>query len=266
MGRHGAWSSALQDLAARRIGVDGVCVVLPRPRQSVSAYVTGDVVAVDGLVLGPRDGHELVVLVDEPVNDGLSVPSKRLTFLDQVGLDRRLGVTKVVGQLSRSELGTGVPGVEDGWWTETIAELRLALASYIAGGLRRMFTLARDHAVERQQFGRQIGTFQAVRHKLAECFVAVESLDGACAAAWESEDRPLAAATTKLVASQCTATVAAHTQQVLAGIGFTAEHEFHRTLKPVLMADRMLGSTNDLSLDVGRALVACGAAPRLCDL
>jgi alkylation response protein AidB-like acyl-CoA dehydrogenase len=111
-----------------------------------------------------------------------------------------------------------------------------------------------------------VGTFQAVRHKLAETYVAVEALDAACGSAWDIGDRPLAAATTKLVGSRSVSTVAAHTQQVLAGIGFTAEHPFHGFLKPVLMCDRLLGGASELAIEVGRCMVDRAAAPRLVEL
>jgi alkylation response protein AidB-like acyl-CoA dehydrogenase len=130
-----------------------------------------------------------------------------------------------------------------------------------------MLELARDHAVERRQFGQPIGTFQAVRHKLAEAFVAVEAAEAAAAAAWEAyDDFPLAAATAKIVASNSVSIVATHAQQVLAGIGFTEEHPFHLSMKRVVVLDRVLGDATDLVPWVGRALVRRGGAPRLVEL
>jgi alkylation response protein AidB-like acyl-CoA dehydrogenase len=129
-----------------------------------------------------------------------------------------------------------------------------------------MLDLALAHARERSQFGQLIGTFQAVRHKLAEAHVAVAAAEAAALAAWESDDAWLAATVAKLVTSRSCATTVAHTQQVLAGIGFTAEHPFPRLMKRALVLDRILGTAVDLAPVVGRQLVLQGCAPRLVDL
>jgi alkylation response protein AidB-like acyl-CoA dehydrogenase len=220
------------------------------------------------LVLGARPGIEsyAVLAGSGTVERVVEVPKNALTSAHRLGLDGRFGTVHVTGRLDGAADLVGEPDAGRAWWAETEATLRLALSSYIAGGLRSMFELARDHAAEREQFGRRVGTFQAVRHKLAESYVAVEALDAACGAAWDTSDRVLTAATTKLVASRSVSTVAAHTQQVLAGIGFTAEHPFHGFLKPVLMCDRLLGGASELAIEVGACMVHRAAAPRLVEL
>ena len=65
--------------------------------------------------------------------------------------------------------------------------------------------------------------------------------------AWESDDLPLAAATAKVVTGKAVAVTAANAQQLLAGIGFTAEHPFHRFMKRTLVLERMLGSATELA-------------------
>ena len=108
-------------------------------------------------------------------------------------------------------------------------------AHQIAGASRTMLALACAHAVERVQFGRPIARFQAVRHRLADALVAVEALDAALGAAWD-EPNPLTAALAKAIAGRTARTVATHCQQVLAGIGFTTDHPFHRYFKRTLGA------------------------------
>jgi alkylation response protein AidB-like acyl-CoA dehydrogenase len=61
-------------------------------------------------------------------------------------------------------------------------------------------------------------------------------------------------------------TAARHCQQVLGGIGFTAEHELHRHIKRALVLDAMLGSSRELTREAGAALRAKGFAPRLAQL
>ncbi len=220
---------------------------------------------VNGIHLGSRPNSEAVIA---PILDGATVvivelASDGLTTTQQHGLAPTLDVTLVSGVVG------DLVGDHDHAatrWSRAEALGRLALAHYIAGALRTMFELARDHAAERVQFGRPVGTFQALRHKLADAFVAVEALDAAAAAAWDADDPFLAAATAKVVASKSVGIVAANSQQVLAGVGFTAEHPFHPHLKRAVVLDRILGGGPRLAAEVGRRVVGHGEAPRLVEL
>jgi alkylation response protein AidB-like acyl-CoA dehydrogenase len=128
-----------------------------------------------------------------------------------------------------------------------------------------MLELARTHALERVQFGRPIARFQAVRHRLADALVALEALQAALAAARE-EPSPDTAALAKAVAGRTAHGVSAHCQQVLAGIGFTTEHPFHRFSKRVLALEGLFGSADAIALDVGRRLLATRRVPTLIEL
>ena len=125
---------------------------------------------------------------------------------------------------------------------------QIALGHEMAGASRRMIELARDHALGRVQFGRPISQFQAVRHRLAESHVAVEgALDLLDAAGRD----PALAPAAKAVAGRAARTTAKHCQQVLAGIGFTAEHPFHRYFRRVMALDQLLGSSRSLTRELG---------------
>ena len=128
-----------------------------------------------------------------------------------------------------------------------------------------MLDLARTHALERVQFGRPIARFQAVRHRLADALVAVEALESTLSAARE-EPNLETAALAKAVAGRTAHVVAAHCQQVLAGIGFTMEHPFHRFLKRALALEGLFGSADKIVLDVGRRLLAERRVPTLIEL
>jgi alkylation response protein AidB-like acyl-CoA dehydrogenase len=125
--------------------------------------------------------------------------------------------------------------------------------------------MARDHALERIQFGRPIASFQAVRHRLAESFVAVEAADAALAAAWD-DGSALGAAVAKAVAGRSARTAARHCQQVLAGIGFTTEHPLHRYVRRVVVLDRLLGDARSLTRSLGDDLVVRGSLPSILPL
>ena len=125
---------------------------------------------------------------------------------------------------------------------------QISIGYELVGASRRMIALARDHALERIQFGRPISQFQAVRHRLAEAHVAVEGAKDLLDAAGR-DDR--LAAMAKSVSGRAARTAARHSQQVLAGIGFTAEHPFHRYFRRVMALDHLLGSTRDLTRELG---------------
>jgi len=115
------------------------------------------------------------------------------------------------------------------------------------------------------QFGRPIARFQAVRHRLADALVALEALEASLSAARE-EPNPDTAALAKAVAGRTARSVSAHCQQVLAGIGFTTEHPFHRFLKRTLALEGLFGSADEIVLDLGRRLLAARSVPTLIEL
>lgn len=146
---------------------------------------------------------------------------------------------------------------------EGLAAGRRAVGWWLLGCGRAMLALARAHAVDRVQFGQPIASFQAVRHKLAETLVA---LDGAAAVLEGAGPGELGSLLAKAAAGQAAPLAAKHSQQVLGGIGFTAEHSLHVHVKRVLVLDGLLGSSRELTRSAGRSLIDAGSVPRLADL
>ncbi len=142
---------------------------------------------------------------------------------------------------------------------------RHALGWWLVGAGRAMLTLARRHALDRVQFGRPVASFQAIRHRLAETLVAVEGAEATLGAAAAEPDE-LSFMLAKAAAGQAALTAARHCQQVLGGIGFTAEHELHRHIKRTLVLDALLGSARELTREAGAVLRAKGCAPRIAQL
>ena len=129
-----------------------------------------------------------------------------------------------------------------------------------------MIDLAVEHACHRVQFGHSIGSFQAVRNRLADAHVARTAAAAALELAWEADDEYLAGMLAKSLAGRAARITATHCQQVLAGIGFTAEHPFHRYVARALVLDSVLGSTTELRRAIGQQLVSAGTVPRLVEL
>jgi alkylation response protein AidB-like acyl-CoA dehydrogenase len=123
-----------------------------------------------------------------------------------------------------------------------------------------MLELGCDHALERVQFGQPIATFQAVRHRLADTLVAIETAEAALSAAWEDES-PQTAAMAKALAGKAARTASRHGQQVLAGIGFTTEHPFHRFVRRVLVLDELFGAARTLTRTLGDDLLRTRQLP-----
>jgi Acyl-CoA dehydrogenase, C-terminal domain len=167
-----------------------------------------------------------------------------------------------------------------------LAAGRRAVGWWLVGTGRAMLALARSHALDRVQFGRPLASFQAVRHRLAETLVALEGAEAALAAADAlagasvagglagasagglagAGGDELAALLAKAAAGQAALTAARHCQQVLGGIGFTAEHGLNRHVRRALVLDGLLGSAGELTREAGARLVAERSAPRLVDL
>jgi alkylation response protein AidB-like acyl-CoA dehydrogenase len=144
---------------------------------------------------------------------------------------------------------------------------RRALGWWLVGTSRAMLSLARQHAVDRVQFGRHISSFQAIRHRLAETLVAIEGAEATLHTAAQPDDSDgLASLLAKAAAGQAALTTARHCQQVLGGIGFTAEHQLHHHIKRSLILDGLLGSARELTRQAGKELVAKGFAPRVAQL
>ncbi|OBB22029.1 acyl-CoA dehydrogenase [Mycolicibacterium peregrinum] len=146
-----------------------------------------------------------------------------------------------------------------------VSEARRALGWWLVGSARAMLALARQHALDRVQFGKPISSFQAVRHRLAETLVAIEGAEATLSLPG-ADNVDLNSLLAKAAAGKAALTAAKHCQQVLGGIGFTEEHELHNHVKRVLVLDGLLGSSRELTRKAGAGLRARGTVPRLAQL
>ncbi|MBA0126794.1 acyl-CoA/acyl-ACP dehydrogenase [Haloechinothrix sp. YIM 98757] len=141
-----------------------------------------------------------------------------------------------------------VGGEGQGW--QTVAGLldlaAVGLAAEQVGGADRCLDMATDYAKVRYQFGRPIGSFQAVKHKCADMLLMVESAKSAAyyagkAAAAGAEDLPLAASLAKAYCSEAFTYTSAECIQIHGGIGFTWEHPAHLYFKRAKADELYLG-------------------------
>ena len=270
-GGAGCTSSALDVVVLAALGLDGapdIGVVLPPPgRTGPPGTVAGEGVDVGGLgtVCFPdRDRAVVAAGAGEAGDDGCVVAVVARADLEQRtvrGLDPCLGLVEVTGAHVPA---TPRPASADAWSVAVAAGQR-ALGHELVGASRTMLELAREHALERVQFGRPIASFQAVRHRLAEAYVAIEAADAALGAAWD-DGTPLAAAVAKAVAGRSARTVSRHCQQVLAGIGFTTEHALHGHVRRAIVLDRLLGDARSLTRRMGADLLERRSLPSILPL
>jgi alkylation response protein AidB-like acyl-CoA dehydrogenase len=171
-----------------------------------------------------QDGEEALVLVD----------------LERAGRPPREPAMDLTQELGFVEL-SGVPVTRIGGATaarELLERGAVAYAAELLGAGERVLEMAVAYAKDRVQFGRPIGSFQAVKHRLADALVDVEGMRSAvywaawCLASGDAE-RSLAASTAKAWCSDAARRVAASGLQVHGGIGFTWEHDLHLYLKRV---------------------------------
>jgi acyl-CoA dehydrogenase len=116
------------------------------------------------------------------------------------------------------------------------------------GGAQRSLEMARDYALERYAFGRPIGSFQAIKHKLADVYVATElarsnAYYGAWALSRNASELPLAAATARVSANEAFFLAARENIQVHGGMGFTWAADCHLFYRRAKLLSLTLGST-----------------------
>jgi alkylation response protein AidB-like acyl-CoA dehydrogenase len=128
----------------------------------------------------------------------------------------------------------------------TLDQAAIALANEMVGGTQKLLESAVNYAKLRVQFGRPIGSFQAIKHKLADMLVDVElakstAYYAAQAAAVEDPEWPAIACMAKAAASDAYMRTAAETIQIHGGIGFTWENDTHLWFKRAKSSEAFLG-------------------------
>ncbi len=160
--------------------------------------------------------------------------------MDQTRKQSRLVFTKSPATLVGEE-GGALAGLEA---AVQIAES--ALAAEQVGGAQRVLDSSVEYAKNRVQFGRPIGSFQAIKHKCADMLLDVESAKSAAYyAAWAAQERndelPIAASLAKSFCSEAYFHCAAENIQIHGGIGFTWEHPAHLYFKRAKSSELFLG-------------------------
>lgn len=178
------------------------------------------------------DAHVAEVLVLAARGQLHVVPAERFAAAAQPTFDGARRLFTVRAELSR-DTAMGAEGDPAVRLTDRAA---VAAAAVVIGIAAHLLEVTVAYVKERHQFGRPVGSFQAVKHKLAEAHLAVETARPAVWAAAHLLDKrsaqaSVAASVAKSYAASAAAVVNDHALQCHGGIGFTWEHDLHLWLK-----------------------------------
>jgi alkylation response protein AidB-like acyl-CoA dehydrogenase len=135
-----------------------------------------------------------------------------------------------------------------GWsaLSKTLDQAAVCLSNEMAGGAQFVLDMSVEYAKVRVQFGRPIGSFQAIKHKCADMLLEVESAKSAAyysawAAGEDNEELPVVASLSKAYCSDAYFHATAENIQIHGGIGFTWEHPAHLYFKRAKSSEILLG-------------------------
>ncbi|UXA18347.1 acyl-CoA dehydrogenase [Mycobacterium sp. SMC-4] len=215
------------------------------------AVTAGDDLRVSGsaaAVLGAPDAEVLVLIAGDDVvvvdrgADGVSV-----TALDALDTTRGLGAVDLTG------VGVAAERVLRGAAPRARAVFRILAAAEAVGVSWAALEMSVEYAKVREQFGRTIGTFQAVKHHAANMLVHAETATAATWDAARSDDLDgahFAAAVAATLASRAQIFNAQNNIQLHGGIGFTWEHDAHLYLRRARTLSALLAAGADPTLDI----------------
>jgi alkylation response protein AidB-like acyl-CoA dehydrogenase len=218
---------------------------------STTASASGDGYVLNGVRSYVTDGNIAnVIFVPAKTDQGLSlfavdpassgVTREALSTMDQTRKQSRIVFTDAPATL------VGVNGGALEGLQTTLQVAAAALAAEQVGGAQRVLTNSVEYAKVRVQFGRPIGSFQAIKHKCADMLLDVESAKSAAYyAAWaaqeQNEELAIAASLAKSFCSEAYFHCAAENIQIHGGIGFTWEHHAHLYFKRAKSSELFLG-------------------------
>jgi alkylation response protein AidB-like acyl-CoA dehydrogenase len=218
---------------------------------TVSAEGSGDSWTITGEKLYVLDGHTAdVILVAARTDAGVSVfavakgasgfAATPLSTMDQTRKQAKLTFESTQARL------VGTDG--EGWAaiSKMLDLAAVALAAEQVGGAQRVLEMSVDYAKVRVQFGRPIGSFQAIKHKCADMLLEVESAKSAAyyagwAAAEDNDELPAVASLAKSYCSEAYFHATAENIQIHGGIGFTWEHPAHLYFKRAKSSELLFG-------------------------
>jgi hypothetical protein len=235
-----AVSSRLLDLAvlAGNGGPGLARLVLPLPgRIDPPGKVRGSVILLDGIVLGGGEFLEPLVVATD--SEGvLEVDIDGLTTVGPAPWDPAGGVVRIRGEVSLAQCSSSRVALD---WSGILTRAARCLAHELVGIGRGARERATEHVSQRRQFGRPLGTLQAVRHRLADVRVAEAGAAALLQATSEDAGATLHTDLIKPVAGRAALAAVQAAQQLCGAMGFTAEFGLDRWVRRAYLLDSLLG-------------------------
>ena len=206
------------------------------------------------------DGHNadlIVVAARQAGTTGTDGISLYTVAGDASGLTRTpqktLDWTRKLAKLEFSDVEAkplGEPGKAWEALSLTLDQAAVCLANEMVGGTQFCFEAAVQYGKDRHQFGRAIGGYQAIKHRLADLLLEVESAKSAAyyaawAAASKPDEFPIVASLAKAYCSDAYFKMTAENIQIHGGIGFTWEHDAHLYYKRAKSSELFLGDPSE---------------------
>ncbi|WP_430397453.1 acyl-CoA dehydrogenase family protein [Ferrovibrio sp.] len=193
----------------------------------------------DFAIVAARDVHGEIVLCR------VDLRQRRVTIQSLDSVDPSRPHSIVTFENAPAQVLTGASG----WVTvERVIDSAAVLLSFEQiGGAQRALEMARDHSLQRRTFGRQIGSYQAIKHKLADMWISIEiARSNAYYGAWALENGPaelsIAAAAARVAACEAYWLASKENIQTHGGVGFTWEFDCHLYYRRAALLGVMLGS------------------------
>jgi alkylation response protein AidB-like acyl-CoA dehydrogenase len=237
----GGWSTASTRATVESKRLTGTKAAVEHAAVTDHLAVVARVDGEPGLIIVSSGSPGIEVTPQSSVD--ATVPLSRVTFAD-----------------------TGVDAVADRELSQTILDRLVTVGGLLAaaeaiGAAAAIFAQARHYASERRQFGRTIGSNQALRHLMADLHVrqasgwsttlfAAAALDDGMPGARQS------ASVAKAYVSRAAREVAHGSMQVFGGIAFTEEHPAHRFLRRIIVREQQFGDAAHHERELGRSLAA----------
>jgi alkylation response protein AidB-like acyl-CoA dehydrogenase len=218
---------------------------------------------INGTKLFVPDAHvsDLIICTARTSSSSISEEGISLFAIDRTSDGLNLTALKTMDQTRRvyevtfdrlhvpadrmlGEIGSAWPVLEKVFTRATIG-----ICAEMVGGAQKMLEMCVDYAKQRVQFGRPIGSFQAIQHKCADMLLFIESARSAvyaaaCSASENSKDTALLASVAKAYTNDACRFVAGEAIQVHGGMGFTWEHDAHLYFKRAKADEFSFGDTS----------------------
>ncbi len=219
---------------------------------------------IDVLLTAPLAERRLVIEVGGDAPSVLVVTNEAHTLQATTveAEDPWLGLVRLTGSLPSSSLTWLDPTTAEAAKNEIVGTARRLLAAELVAVGAHMVRIAVAYTKDRVQYGKPIGVFQALQHRLASAHSLVVGATGLVEDASDTGDA-WTSTLAKCLAGRAAEHASQQAQQCFGAIGFTWEHELHRSIKRAYVLDALFGDWRTLEAEIGTTILRTRNVPML---